>query len=174
MSKYFIGIDPQPSNISVCVLDEEANVLKWLAICLFKRTTFLTATDWQKYIIEQCQNIVYEDLKEYITEATNVSIGVEQQRGRINSIIEQTLLTIFFEKFKGSTIFSIHPKKWKRIISFNPVGNNTNRNHKQHSVNMVHTILLNYCKENDIVTPTGRIHDLCDAYLISKALIKSS
>jgi len=162
-----VGIDPQPNNISYCAtaIDQRATLpVVWVMVCLKQRSAFNTAQEWQRYIIDQVHGI-FKDLQNN-RQIKIKCVCIEQQKGRVNSIIEQTLFCISLG-YNFNTII-VHPRKWK---SFHNFQKGTNYNHKQQAEDKVKQILVEYCTCNHIKTPTGRLHDLCDAFLISKSAV---
>jgi len=171
MQKVYIGIDPQPDNISYCVISDKNIPVLWTKHLLMLRCTFATANSWQRYIYLQCLRIGV-DIREYCKSYnyTIVIVGVEQQRGRVNSLIEQSLLNIFWSM--GLEARSVHPRQWKKSCELSNIGDN--KAHKVASTKMAMQELEEYWKRTQSPKVTGRLHDLADAYHISKHVLKDS
>jgi hypothetical protein len=160
-----VGIDPQQDNISICVKykDSELPIPRgWTKVLLKQRSSFSIAETWQKYIIEQ-SNLIASELKNFKVDV----VKIEQQRGRLNSIIEQSLLCSCLKE--GLKVHTIHPRKWKMGLGFEP--GSTNHFQKKHALKLVKPILDKYWSIYNIppLPEDERLHDLCDAYLISKS-----
>jgi hypothetical protein len=156
-----VGIDPQQDNISICVQSPQLELpISWSKILLKQRSSFSIAETWQKYIFEQ-STLIAEELGRLKVKI----VIIEQQRGRLNSIIEQTLLCCCLKV--GLDVHTIHPRKWKMGLNFE--SGTTNHFQKKQSLELVKPLLEKFCIANNIPIPTGRLHDLCDAYLISKS-----
>lgn len=161
-----VGIDPQPNNISVCVLKanlpsdtREPDPEDWFMVVLMQRAVFPSAEDWQKYIWKQCTEICKGLVKKY----PKCHVYVEQQRGRINSMIEQSLLGACMTN--NLEVTTVHPKRWKSDHNFEK---GTNANHKNQAEYKIKPSLEKYCRKYGKPLPI-RVHDLCDAYLISES-----
>lgn len=165
----YVGIDPQPDNISVCAIETtNGDVLYWHKHKLKLKLTFNRAEDWQRYIVEESLIVLDKMFSKFrLSLANNVYISIEQQRGRVNSIVEQTLFTLCVTK--GYQTFTTGPMLWKKMTDTKSVGEN--KKNKQKSVDMVLHIYENYIDSK--VGPKFRAHDLCDAYLIAWALLIS-
>lgn len=159
----YVGIDPQPFVIAVYAENQSQQHLMWVNHYLKKKVTFDNVQGWQEYIIRECNNIIY-NLKEKYPEYI-LDVAVEQQRGRIKSIIEQSLLASCVNMGIKCTLIS--PRSWKKIIDFKSEPGNDNNKKTAFELNkkFIQTYYPQYMK-------LKRVHDLCDARLISKALIK--
>lgn len=204
---YIIGIDPQPKLLAYCLIffrqtekdsyhrvgNQLVNfeIVEWNNLYLRKKERFKTAFDWQLYILNECHLFSTKLIKKinthfegvhYWTPADklrgyNVLFAVEQQRGRVNSIIEQSLLAAMsFEDhsksfyFNNKSLYSLHPTTWKKAVKFQNQG--TNKKNKDFSVTEISPCLTEYRSRVNISTKPGeRIHDLCDAFLIAKGTL---
>jgi len=175
----YVGIDPQPDNISICAIKHQVDhynlkqlhyvsVIYWVKHKLKLKTTFNKAEDWQRYVINETRN-VFDKLSKHISKYNykTVFISVEQQRGRVNSLIEQTLFTVSMSH--NYETHSTGPMLWKSLINMKRLGSNTNN--KIEAKTLVLPIYEQWvqCK----IDKKFRVHDLCDAYLIAWALLIS-
>lgn len=159
----FIGIDPQPTLLGVCGITSTGKIVFWEPVWFQKKSTFKHVQLWQEYIISEC---LIELKKIQVTYPQyELYISVEQQRGRINSMIEHTIVTLCYLLKLKCKVF--HSKTWKSIINFESAKGN--RNNKEHSEFLCKDIIdKDFPHFNDY----ERKHDLCDGYLIAKALCK--
>lgn len=166
---WFIGIDPQPFMFAVHILSKDDSTKDWFQILLEKKSRMPDAQAWQSYIWQQSVKLIEKCLV-ICNSAKNMCICIEQQRGRVNSIIEQSLLAACI--LYNIRVKITHPQTWKKdFVEFKQCKNH--RSNKQVAEDMVKSRLLNYCEIYKYQLPTSnRIHDLCDAYLISVFLKK--
>lgn len=169
---FTIGIDPQPSLIAVHIYDIlRDRTIKWFVLMLQKKTRKNTAQEWQEYICKQSDVLLNYCIDTIISYnggncLKHILVVVEQQRGRVNSIIEQSILASCVKNDVARQI--LHPLTWKKKVGINCMG--SNKENKKLVENLVSPILKKYCKETGMnICSTCRIHDMCDAYLISKA-----
>lgn len=171
----FVGIDPQQKFISVNVTLEDGTILAWFNHVLKRKQSsqFATAQSWQEYIFRECHNllqtVVYNQIKPY-QNVTISRVGIEQQKGRVNTIIEQTLLCVCLILKIPATV--LHPVTWKKKTGIQCMG--SNHANKKECVEKTRHILVGYFGEAKVVemenTDDKRIHDYCDAYRIGEAL----
>ena len=167
----YIGIDPQPDNISVCVLtfdsEYKSHVLMWKKKILQRKDSFSKAALWQAYIVDESYSLFW-DIDTLRKSGYGINVCVEQQRGRVNSLMEQTLFTIGrMFKFNMSLI---NASQCKKLVNMGQAGNNY-RN-KLLVTNEISHIL--YKHDDKYKNKSHRIHDLCDAYLIAWSLLISN
>lgn len=171
---YYVGIDPQQSLLAIHVNSDEEEDVFWYQHVFKKKasSSFKTAESWELYIGKEIEGVV-EQLDANIRKlpgfspASRIYSGVEQQRGRVNSIIEAMLISC--GQSKGWHMCIPHPLTWKKSVGMKCIpGNKSNKNE---SVNMVGPDLMAYLKKNNLKNP-GRIHDLCDAKCISAHVFK--
>lgn len=160
--KIVMGIDPQPTLIAVCVLDQYDKIYWWENIYLLKRNNFSTAQLWQEYIFQSSRDIVEKGKSLY----PGLSVAVEQQRGRIKSIIEQGFLSACMELKIPRKI--LHPGTWKKACGFKSAKGN--KNNKKLSEILGVKRLKDYNPEL-LEKNKDRYHDLTDAYFIAKSYI---
>lgn len=170
----FVGIDPQQKFISVNVSMADGTVLAWFNHILKRKQSsqFATAQSWQEYIFREChsllQTVVYNHIKSPHYHISRV--GIEQQKGRVNTIIEQTLLCVCLILKIPATV--LHPVTWKKRTGIQCMG--SNQANKKECVEKTRHILVSYFGEAKVVemetTDDKRIHDYCDAYRIGEAL----
>jgi len=157
--KIYMGIDPQPSEIDVHIRNSKGETLYWCQHYLEVKSSFSRAQDWQEYIWRQC-NLLFETC---LSKVKRIDVcGFEQQRGRINSMIEQSLLGCCMIKNIKRVI--LHPLTWKKLVGLKPQGSNAKN--KKHVTMLLANELV---KHNPHWKDLTRVHDLCDAWFISKA-----
>jgi hypothetical protein len=173
MHTIVVGIDPQPDNISTCCLDyKNQKILMWWKYKLIMKETFNKAEEWQDYIVKSVQIICDTIQKLQFTNKQNkhyqsVIVTIEQQRGRVNSIIEQTIFTMC--RTLNYETHSFNPMKWKKIIQIECRRNN--KLNKDYITKLITPIYEDY--EGHKIPAKFRVHDLCDAFAISWATIIS-
>jgi uncharacterized iron-regulated protein len=155
-----LGIDPQRTLIATHLRGVDGKTADWRTFYLKKKSAFKGAQSWQTYIHEKC----FEILEDYATYHHIRLVVIEQQRGRINSIIEQSLLVCCMALELEASI--MHPLKWKSLSGVSCKG--SNKKNKDHVEQMVSSALEEYFSQKGEKLPK-RIHDLCDAYLLSEA-----
>lgn len=170
--RYFVGIDPQPRLISVKVVGygkNEVIILDWFNCELIMKSSFPTAEAWELYAIGKAQLVisyVHDIIIKHGGKSSKTYCGVEQQMGRVKSILEVALLTC--ATLKKWVVHAPHPKKWKK--SCNMTYGKGNTDNKVVSEQQYKPSLIQYCKSKNIRLP-NRIHDLCDAAGIVDHLI---
>lgn len=168
---YSIGIDPNLSAFAVCIMYNK-KVFRWFTVLLKKKDQMGKATDWSNYISDQCDYMYIDILESIIQHSGNktnqIFIVIEQQRGRIMSILESILLAkARSHNIPNTHVLIAHPRTWKKAIyefSTDILGNNAN---KKESERIELQNLKDYCHLNNIEMPI-RTHDLCDAKLIAR------
>lgn len=181
----FVGIDPQPDNISFHVWytkekpktilsHMDLTTIDWCKVDLKKRTIFPRVIEWQKYIIQQCGDISnrISDLAvgvNIMEREMNPKIycAIEQQRGRVASIIEQSLIHAFKLNRYCVDVTTFHPVSWKKATGCACMG--ANKKNKKAALDLITPELLAYCIKLNVSYPSGRIHDFCDARIINEA-----
>jgi hypothetical protein len=173
---YFdVGIDPNLCMLAVHVrLGEKAIPKGWFTHVLKKRDAFKDASSWETYVLSECINTIRFTnslIKNFIREngigPHVITCAVEQQRGRVKSIVEAGLGCAALAA--GWKVLMPHPLTWKKKIGL-PWGGG-NASNKQEAVKAQYFSLELYCKENNtpmLMRSNSRIHDLCDAACISE------
>lgn len=161
-SRLYVGLDPQPALLACHAIDEKENIILWEPIYFAKKSSFKTVQDWQEYMVNTCHEF-FNKLQVSYSNNYEIVVGIEQQRGRVNSMIEQTLLMLcMILKMKRVVL---HPRTWKSAILFKSgKGNYAN---KEAAIRECNDIIE---KKYPHFLEASRLHDLCDARLISRAL----
>jgi hypothetical protein len=163
---YCIGLDPQPSLLAISVLNPSGVLIQCFAYWFKKKTSFKTAGDWEVYICGECNLVARSVVKNLKRDgAEKIVIAVEQQRSRINSIVESSVTTAFLAL--DCHLVVPHPQTWKKSIHMATTGNNADN--KKMSEDVYGEIVRNFYKQNKMELPK-RIHDLCDSLGIAKYL----
>jgi hypothetical protein len=156
MDKIIVGIDPQPSLLAVHVR-EGFRTHQWFVINFRKKSSFNPVQKWQEYIATNCVDMINKLYKDFNDRKDKILVVIEQQRGRVNALIEHSLLMACMQLNISRLV--VHPNTWKKSVKLNSgPGNKTN---KQTSVQLVE-------KETGKSLGEGRVHDKADAYCISK------
>lgn len=165
IQKYFVGIDPQPTQLAVKVevSGDSVATIDWFNILLKLKSLFKTAEEWELYVADQCNMVIDNIVKTisvYSGRSTKkwVYCAIEQQRGRVKSIIEACLVAATLKV--GWIVCVPHPVTWKKSCKMKHGKGNTQN--KIESEKMYSEELELYCAEKHILVPK-RIHDLCDA-----------
>lgn len=147
------GIDPQPTLLSVNGTMNE-KIIYWKNHYLKKKNTFRNAHEWQEYIWTECYNVI-SSLSRFKPDL----IVVEQQRGRVNSIIEQSIIGCCLSK--NIKVTTVHPLTWKKnSLVKHGKGNAKN---KFESLKKLESLNIEIPEEYKHLE---RKHDLADAYFI--------
>jgi hypothetical protein len=167
---YYIGIDPQPSLLAICCMDPKQEIMEWFDIRLHRKDTYKSAEDWGIYVAHQAK-VVLADLKEliftyhkqkFVTRnkmlRPTILLCIEQQRGRVNSLIEGYLVGVGVDL--DMNILVPHPNKWKSKVGL--VSEPGNKANKTASLKMYVDQYVKYC-DSIGKRPGKRLHDLCDA-----------
>lgn len=169
--KVYVGIDPQPTLLSVnCCLEDNTTIVAWFNHYLKKKATFVNAQGWQVHIYEECHKLLHQVIPNACSEkcfprACKIElVTIEQQKGRVNTILEQTLLCVC--KALNLNVHIIHPLTWKKEVGISCTG--TNKKNKDTVVEATKTDFELHFGVNTNNTQL-RIHDLCDAFQIRKA-----
>lgn len=98
-----------------------------------------------------------------------VEVGIEQQKGRVNTIIEQALLdTCLFLKIP---VRILHPTTWKKQTQIPCMG--SNKQNKEVCVQLTRKHMVEFFGESKVqemeTTDEKRTHDYCDAFRIREA-----
>jgi hypothetical protein len=191
MSGIIVGIDPQQKLFGVHIRKGD-ETLGWFKIYMKKKCRYETAQAWQEYVWSECVTLLDRVARHIPIHAMHVQytfphlscgtrptkpdlVVIEQQKGRVHSIIEQSLLVACLQRNWNAKI--MHPMSWKRKIKMDfGEGNKKNKEKALHAVLPIleQWIALNPDSRISIgtaLTPAdeSRMHDLCDAFLISKA-----
>jgi hypothetical protein len=165
MKKFIVlGFDPQPGLLAYHVAEYKYNnplsekTLIWQREILMKKACFDNAQQWQEYIWKICTGLFDKIERELSMKSINL-VAIEQQRGRVNSLIEQSLLGCCMIRNLPRVIF--HPATWKNLTGIPSLGSNAEN--KKYVKQLFEKDLQKF-KFTD-----KRTHDLCDAKLISKA-----
>ncbi len=171
-SRVIVGIDPQPRLLAVHVRCKDCNgnldTFDWFKLYLQKKCRFENAQAWQEYIYQESHKMLSEvkmnvmaKLKKPLT-----LVVVEQQKGRVNSIVEQSLLVAC--KVLALPCLILHPTTWKKRTNVPCMQDH--RKNKLAVEQLVLPTLFEYRKSN---VKEDRDHDLCDAFKLSEAGEKS-
>lgn len=160
----------------------------WASELLQRKESFKDASTWELYVLAQCLSLtkkLTKCMKGYCDhlgiKRYKVYAAVEQQRGRVKSIVEAGLVTSFLAE--GWTVAVPHPLTWKKKVGLSWGGGNTEN--KKLAVSKEYEKLKlyrqEYCPKLPPLPPLeealkkmtkknepDRIHDLCDASLMSE------
>jgi hypothetical protein len=180
MLHYVVGIDPQRNlfafyvgkRVPVTLADGTTKCtlldIEWYEHYLLRKDSYKVAENWEIYLIKECVECL-KKVESFINmdasgKAYHVKLGVEQQRGRVNSILESSLATA--AAALGWEITIPHPKKWKAAIHFKAEepGNNSN---KRKAEELEGSDLSEFHTKKKRKLPKV-VHHLCDARLIGK------
>lgn len=187
IERYFIvGIDPQPTLLAVHVRDNFDATIAWFKHYFQKKCRFDNAQKWQEHIYDETSNVLQQKIPliikakfSYLSLQQCVPryVAVEQQKGRVNSIIEQTVLCLC--KHAKIEVLILHPMTWKKHTNIPKTGNN--KKNKEAVEKIVKPKLQEYIQTSTDLHDTEqlnivdwdktkeRLHDLCDADKISEA-----
>ena len=157
-----VGIDPQPRVLAVHIR-ENNKTLHWFEHVLIKKSKTERVQDWQEHVYNNCE-ILWNKINK-LTSAKIDLVCIEQQKGRVNIILEQTLFIIFLQK--KINVYIVHPTVWKKKT--NVLCTKNHRKNKLEVVKIVGPKLEQYATDNNITFQKTSIHDLCDAEKISEA-----
>ena len=157
-----LGIDPQDSLLSLCVLEDGEKIVDWDNYPLQRQIKFRNAQSFQEYLLKECMRILKEKRDEHKFDL----VVIEQQRGRVRSILEHSLLSVCMQLGMKRTIF--HPSTWKKLVGFSKEGKGPKWN-KEESIRMGITHLNSYRGGVLKTKYSKRLHDLTDSYLLAKA-----
>ena len=166
-----VGIDPQPRLLAFHVRNSLNITLAWFKHYLQKKSRFNNAQEWQEYLYDQCIMVLKEKIPQVChTQQLPSLVVCEQQKGRVNSIIEQSILAAC--RSLGIKLLILHPTSWKKATGV-PCLKDYRKN-KQVVEQMVGPKLQQWFKDNNINKDKededkNRLHDLCDAEKISEA-----
>lgn len=176
----FVGIDPQPTLISVNCTTEHANndklnpkdyTIAWFNHYLKKKSAFSCAQGWQEHVFDESYKLLSGIIKTQCEEKCYPNryviklVAIEQQKGRVNTILEQTLLCVC--KQLHLPVMVLHPLTWKKAVGLETGGGN--KKNKDLVVNMTHNTLTSFFGNYEVKGAKLRVHDLCDAYQIRRA-----
>ena len=172
----FVGIDPQQKFLSVNVATEKGEVIAWWNHILKRKQSsqFGTAQDWQEYIYRECLFLLETEIFTMCRKGgySNIEIkevGLEQQKGRVNTIIEQAILDVCIRLQLPRRI--LHPVTWKKQTEIPCTG--SNKENKEACVQRTKHEMKAFFGEEKLnqlgKTEEGRIHDYCDAFRIRQA-----
>lgn len=173
---FFIGIDPQPKLISICMsVNRPDNVIYWANKYLKEQKKFKNLSDYLKYLHVKIQYI-WSKLSEYVNTADDeVYVAIETQMGQVKSYIAITLFSFFFIGDRDDTMVSVtmvHPRTWRKYNGLKK-GEGNNKKNKSESEKQIISRLIQAVDDNvmgleNLVIPSERCHDLCDSYMIMK------
>jgi hypothetical protein len=155
-----LGIDPQPTVLGFHLRDAKGDTKDWKALFLKKKSSFKGAQAWQEYVYAICQDTI----ENYSVDHKISLVVIEQQRGRVNSIIEQSLLISCIAV--GLPARTLHPVKWKKLVGLSLKGSNA-KNKKESCDKIADQLKSHFMRTGEMLP--NRIHDLCDAFYISLA-----
>ena len=153
----FVGIDPQPTLLGVCVLVYGDDLpLEWFIRPLTKKSYFKSSQSWQRYVLTTTDEVLHKISLNY----NILALGTEQQQGRVNSIMENTILVSCF--YRNIQCFIYHPKTWRKINGIKYAG--SHYQNKKHVERLLAQLLQKY-----FAKAPDRVHDICDAYFLASA-----
>lgn len=165
---YTIGIDPQPTCLGICVKSNRDDIpVKWFVDYFKRKSLFKKSSEWQKYLYLKCTDVINRLVYELTSKDFNLVI--EQQRGRVNSIIENTLCCVGCRIIGCDNVYIVHPNTWKKVLVYDKdhIANGHYSN-KKSSIRLVQ-------KNDDLkaIIETRKLNvlrlaDMCDAYWICK------
>lgn len=172
----FVGIDPQQKFLSVNVATEKGQVIAWWNHVLKRKQSsqFATAQEWQEYIYQECIQVLSVKISQKCRESGYpnieiIQVGFEQQKGRVNTIIEQAILDACVALQIPRKI--LHPVTWKKQTDIPCMG--SNKENKEACVQKTKQEMEAFFGAEKLShiekTEEGRIHDYCDAFRIRQA-----
>jgi len=150
------GIDPQPTVIAFCTIKDQ-DIFECKEIRLKKKSAFKNAQDWQIYLYKAVKEVF-----EFIDDKS--PIFIEQQRGRINSILEQTILIESLSRKRATRV--LHPLTWKRLTNTKCMKDHT-LNKREAERKVLHR--LREFERKKGLSESKVPHNMCDAILIAEA-----
>ena len=167
---YTLGVDPQPTCLGICVKEYgKDEPIVWRVEYFKRKSLFKKSEDWQKYLHKKCKIILIQIIEHELGGSKDLVLVIEQQRGRVNSLVENTLCCIGCDMVGMDGVRLVHPNTWRKTL---PVDHE--KGECGHYSNKKSTIRLT--KQNDLLRPivesrklsTLRLADMCDAYWICK------
>jgi len=161
-SKLFIGIDPQPRCIAYCIKNLEGYIVGWNYVepdkkIRSKNRTVDTARMAKKAVASIIPYLFGLPIE-------TIYVGIEMQRGRQCSMVEQALASEFIDHPKYNTdVTVIAPITWRKAIG---IGNSGS-----HSKNKKKALIW---KAEDLKlrnVPKSVAHDMADAMMICEAVM---
>ncbi len=165
-AKVIVGIDPQPRLLAVHVRVKDGNLdtFNWFKHYLQKKSRFDNAQAWQEYIYQESYSVLKQvkmDVTAKLKRPMSLVV-VEQQKGRVNSIVEQSLLVAC--KVLELPCLILHPTTWKKRSNIPCMGDN-----KKNKLAVEKVVLPYLFRYRNSEIKEDRDHDLCDAFKISEA-----
>jgi hypothetical protein len=170
----YIGIDPQQKFLSVNIATHDGQTIAWFNHILKRKQSsqFATAQAWQEYICRECmlvlERVVHDKARlGGFQHITITKVGIEQQKGRVNTILEQALLDVCI--FLKLPVHILHPTTWKNKTKIPCMGNN--KDNKEVCVKLTRDKMNDFFGEETVkeMEKAERIHDYCDCYRIREA-----
>lgn len=175
-SEYMVGIDPQPTLFGVQCRNMNGERIAWFNVYLKKKQRFENSQQWEEYVYDETKKLITVTIPKLCTKPGMVEVNprfvtVEQQKGRVCSIMECTVLCVCKEL--GIDLWVANPMCWKRKTGVQC----TKSHHKNKKVveemvtpELEKFVAEKYSKEEkDNFKKEKRKHDLCDADKITEA-----
>jgi hypothetical protein len=175
---YIVGIDPQPTLFGVqCRNLKTGERIAWFNVYLKKKQRFENSQQWEEYVYEETKKLISVTIPKICKVQPNFEetlprfVTVEQQKGRVCSIMECTVLCVCKEL--QIDLWVANPMCWKRKTGVQC----TKSHHKNKKVveemvtpELEKFVAEKYTKEEkDSFKKEKRKHDLCDADKITEA-----
>lgn len=176
----YIGIDPQQKFFSINIATHDGQTIAWFNHILKRKQSsqFATAQAWQEYICRECILVLEKTVHEKarlggFQHITITKVGIEQQKGRVNTILEQALLDVCI--FLKLPVQILHPTTWKNKTKIPCMG--SNEKNKEVCVQLTRKYMVDFFGEKKVAEMEAdakkdkdkRIHDYCDCYRIREA-----
>jgi len=157
-----LGIDPQPSAIAGCCVGDRNGRVVYLHMVRLAHKAQMSAQRWQEYVITEFEKFFDNVMAAAASSgATLAKVAVEQQRGRVNSMMEVSCVAICMQKRLWRLVVS--PKTWKSWTDV-PCTGDHNENKKE-STRIALPFLISY--DPGVEKRHSPVHHLCDAYHIA-------
>lgn len=170
MNHLIVGIDPQPTCLGFCVrgLNMKPN---YNCAYLKKKQSFTKSSLWQEYLYEFCSNFIDELVETHRRHGVITTVVVEQQRGRVNSLIEATLYALFKIKLHGAKVLLVHPATWHSKVDLGSKPGGSHYANKKLSV-LAFEKALGTIEVTSKPCNLYRLADMADAYWLSEWGVK--
>jgi len=169
---YIVGIDPQPTLFAVQCKTLDGIILAWFNIHLKKKARFDSAQLWQEYIYQESHALITKTIPTHCYAMLGGYqkpdlVTIEQQKGRVCSIIETSLLNVCLQENIPAWI--ANAMCWKRKT--NTPCTKYHYQNKKVVEKIVEPILNEYFTPEELeeIKKSKRKHDLCDANQITDA-----
>lgn len=162
MNHLIVGIDPQPTCIGYCVRGENFKP-NYNCAYMKKKQSFKKSNLWQAYVFSFSSNFIDELIEGHQRYGVIETVVVEQQRGRINSLIEATIYTLCKMKLPNAKILLVHPTTWHSKVNLGGTKGGSHYANKKLSVTAFQKV-VEKTETTSKETNIYRLADMADAY----------